>query len=106
MTASIDGNQKTPADAGIGCVLTLLAINTALIGIVALTFAQGSYSSWTQELWYRYGSIGFFLAGSALPAVAVFFGRRSPVVLLASVTWLLVTLLAFFVYVMVSSGGV
>ena len=106
MTAPTDGKQERKADAGIGCVLILLVVNTVLMGLFALSFALGPYSSWQQELWYRYGSIGFFLAGSVLPAIAVFWGRRSPAVLLATVSWLLLALLVFIGYAMVSGGGV
>src|SRR5437764_11800704 len=80
---------------GIGCAWALLGINAVLMGVLAASFAQGPYSSSEQELWYRYGSLGFFLAGAALPAIALFAGRRSRCVVIASTAWMLITLLAF-----------
>lgn len=89
-----------------GCALTILAVNTALIGLAAATFMQGPYSSDEQERWYWYGSLGFFMTGVVAPAVALFAGRRSRTVVGASIVWMAITLLAFIYYVMMSGGGV
>jgi hypothetical protein len=91
---------------GIGCAWGLLGINAVLIGLLATSFAQGPYSSSEQELWYRYGSLGFFLAGAALPAIALFAARRSRWVVLVSTAWMLTLLLAFAWFAMMSGGGV
>jgi asparagine N-glycosylation enzyme membrane subunit Stt3 len=106
VTVLDDETPNNEGDTGIGCARTVLAVNTVLIGLVAFSFAQGPYSSGEQELWYRYGSLAFFLAGSVLPAIALFLGRRSPLVLLVSLSWMFVVLLAFAGYVMASGGGV
>ena len=106
MTVSSDANSDKQTDTGIGCVLTLVAINGLFTGLYALSAAQGPYASTQQEVWYRYGSIGFFLIGAVLPAIAVYLGRRSPAILLMSLTWLILTFLGFVFYAMISSGGV
>jgi len=90
---------------GIGCGWTLVAINTALMGLCAASFVRGPFSSFEQELWYRYGSIGFLLAGAALPAVILLRGRPRWLVY-ATAPWMLTALLSFAGWVMVSGGGV
>lgn len=92
--------------AGFGCALAVLGVNTLLIGLVTASFTQGPYSSEEQELWYRYGSLAFFVVGSILPAIALFAGRQSRWVLGASVAWMAATFVAFVWYVMMSGGGV
>jgi hypothetical protein len=84
----------------------LLAINTVVIGLLTASFVQGPYSSDEQELWYRYGSLAFFLAGSVMPAITMFAARRSRAVIAASTAWMLIMLLAFVWFAMISSGGV
>lgn len=91
---------------GTGCAWVLLAINTTIIGLLTASFVQGPFSSDEQELWYRYGSLAFFLAGSVVPAIAMFATRRSRMVIVASTAWMLITLLAFVWFAMMSSGGV
>lgn len=91
---------------GVGCAWFLLAINTVLIGLLTASFVQGPYSSVEQEFWYRYCSIAFFSAGSVLPAIALFILRRSRAVIAASTTWMLIVLLAFAWFAMMSRGGV
>jgi hypothetical protein len=91
---------------GIGCAWILLSVNAVLMGLTATSFVQGPYSSSEQEHWYRYGSLGFFLAGAALPAIALFAARRSRLVVIASKAWMLTLLLAFAWFAMMSSGGV
>jgi uncharacterized membrane protein YozB (DUF420 family) len=91
---------------GIGCAWALLALNTVLMGLLAVSFVQGPYSSRGQEIWYRYGSLGFFLAGAALPAIALFAARHSRWVAIASSIWMLTVLLGFAWFAMMSGGGV
>ena len=91
---------------GLGCAWTLLGINTVLIGLLTASFVQGPYSSWEQELWYRYGSLSFFAAGVALPAISLFAARRLRWVVIATTVWMLVTLVGFVWFGMMSSGGV
>jgi hypothetical protein len=92
---------------GIGCAVAMVIINALLIGFIALGFAEGPYSSRGQELWYRYGSLGFLLAGAILPAVALALGARRPAGLTVALTvWMLVVLVACLGYVSMSGGGV
>jgi hypothetical protein len=104
--AADDQKLNKVGDTGIGCASIMLAVNTGLMGFVAFSFARGPYSSGEQELWYRYGSLTFFLAGSVLPAIALFVGRRSPPILLASLSWMFLVFLAFAGYAIASGGGV
>ena len=89
-----------------GCAFVVLGVNAVLIGLFTGSFAQGPYSSNVQELWYRYGSLAFFVAGVAVPAFVLFSARRSAGVLAGSIAWMIVTLLAFVAYALMSSGGV
>lgn len=91
---------------GIGCSWVLLGLNTVLMGLLAATLARGPYSSDQQELWYRYGSLGLFIAGAALPAITLIAGRRSFRVVAAATAWMLLTLLAFAWFAFNSGGGV
>ena len=91
---------------GIGCAPTALAVNTLLTGLVTASFAQGPYSSAEQELWYRYGSLAFFVGGTILPGAALFTWRHSRWVLGACVAWMAASFVAFVWYVMMSGGGV
>ena len=102
-----NGEKQSGTDrAGIGCAFAVLGTNSLLIGLVAASFAQGPYSSAEQELWYRYGSLGFLVGGAVLPAIALFAGRKSRWILTASVAWMVATFVAFAWYVMMSGGGV
>jgi hypothetical protein len=103
----------TPTEAGgqnhveeIGCAGLLLGVNALLMGLLALSFGQGPYSSAEQELWYRYGSLSFFAAGAILPAAALFAFRRSRWAVLAVTVWMLAVLFTFGWFAMMSSGGV
>ncbi len=89
-----------------GCASAILGVNTVLIGLATASFTRGPYYSHEQELWYRYGSLAFFMAGSVLPAIALLAGRRSHWVIVASIAWMVATLLAFVWYAAMSSGGV
>jgi hypothetical protein len=92
---------------GAGCVLSMIVVNALILGAFALSFAQGPYSSREQELWYRYGSIGFVLLGAILPALALVLGiDRSRAATTALTAWMVATLLAFTFYALLSSGGV
>jgi hypothetical protein len=92
---------------GFGCVFTLIALNILAMGLVALSFAQGPYSSAAQEYWYRYTSVGFLLFGAILPAIVFkFYGRRSAFANQAVFVWGLIALLTFVSYVFSSGGGV
>ena len=98
--------QEGADRSGIGCALAALGVNTLLIGLVTASFTQGPYSSDEQELWYRYGSIAFFVVGSVLPGIALFAWRQSRRVLGASVASMAATLIVFVWYVTMSRGGV
>jgi hypothetical protein len=85
----------------------MVIVNALLIGLIAVAFAEGPYSSRGQELWYRYGSLGFLLAGAILPAVALALGARRSVGLTVGLTvWMLAVLLACLGYASISGGGV
>jgi hypothetical protein len=106
MTMQEGETQQRKSSPPTGCALAMLAINTVLMGLLTASMTQGPYSSDEQELWYRYGSLGFFVAGSVLPAIALFAGRRSRWVAVASIAWMAATFLVFLWYAMLSSGGV
>ena len=90
-----------------GCATAALALNTVLMGLLALSFGSGPYSSREQEIWYRYGSLGFLLIGAILPAFALALGaRRSPALSTALAFWMVAVLFAFIYYAMMSGGGV
>ena len=97
--------QNSDAVEGVGCACVLLAINAALMGLCAVSLVRGPYSSIEQELWYGYGSLGFLLAGAALPAFALFRGRPRWLVY-GTVPWMMVSLLGFAAWIMMSGGGV
>ena len=92
---------------GLGCAVVALGINALLMGLVAISFAQGPYSSPQQEIWYRYGSIGLLLCGAILPAIALLLGaRRSYLATNLLTVWMIAALVAWLVYVFNSGGGV
>jgi len=92
---------------GFGCAVSVIALNTLLMGLLASTFVRGPYSSWGQEVWYRYGSLGFLLFGAILPAVALALGaRRSRPLIIALTVWMLATLFFSLAYALMSGGGV
>ena len=92
---------------GAGCAVAMAALNCLLMGFVASGFAFGPYSSWEQEVWYRYGSIGFLLCGAILPAVALALGaRRFEGANIALTLWMILALCAFLTYGFLSGGGV
>ena len=90
----------------LGCAWTLLGFNTLLLGFAAASFMQGPYSSHEQELWYRYGSFAFLVAGSILPGIVLFAARSSRIFVISSIVVMTVILFAFVNYAMLSGGGV
>ncbi len=85
----------------------MLALNSLIIGLAALSFSQGPYSSREQELWYRYGSLGFLLVGVIVPAIALLSGARRSAWATALLTaGMLAAFVGFLVYVFYSGGGV
>lgn len=111
VTNATDPNSGDPLRAvqagGIGCVLAVIALNALLMGSLAAGFAFGPYSSLGQEIWYRYGSLGFLFFGAILPAVALVLGaRRSSTLMLLLIPWMLCILVVFLGYAMMSGGGV
>ncbi|WP_309602014.1 hypothetical protein [Sphingomonas sp.] len=98
---------RIPGSGKAGCAWSLLAMNAILIGLASFSFSQGPYSSRGQELWYRYGSLGFLLAGVFVPAVALMsVARKSSFGLSILTAWMVTALLVFLIYVAYSSGGV
>ena len=91
---------------GIGCAWAVLGVNAVLMGLAAASFMQGPYSSSEQELWYRYGSLGLFIAGVALPAVVLFAAPQSRWGVIVCTAWMLALLIAFAWFAMMSGGGV
>ena len=86
---------------------TLVAINSVIIGLFTFSFTQGPYSSDGQEFWYRWISIAFLVGGVLLPAGLVFLQpQNAKRVSVAINIWLVTTLFGFFVYLMLSGGGV
>jgi hypothetical protein len=77
------------------------------MGLTALSFSQGPYSSWKQELSYRYCSIGFLLAGAVVPAVVLFSTARRWAWTAGVLTvWMFSVFVGFLGYVMLAGGGV
>ncbi|HYW15123.1 MAG TPA: hypothetical protein VE891_03075 [Allosphingosinicella sp.] len=65
------------------------------------------YSSWGQELWYRYGSLAFLASGALVPALALSLGaQRKRAMPGALVAWMAMTLAAFACYAVWSGCGV
>ena len=92
---------------GVGCAYVAAGLNILLMGLVAFSFSHGPYSSWEQEKWYRYGSLGFLVIGALLPAAVLALGaRRSPVMIWVIGYWLVFGLLGFSYYALMSGGGV
>lgn len=107
--ASVGAGEARVKDrrGGVGCLLTILVINALLMGRFSLGFTQGPYSSREQELWYRYGSIGFLLGGAVLPAFALLLGaKRTSWAIVSLTVWMVAALFAFVVYMFYSGGGV
>jgi len=85
----------------------MLCFNALIMGPTALSFSQGPYSSWEQELGYRYYSIGFLLGGAILPAIALLtVARRWAWATAVLTAWMLTAFVAFLGYMMLAGGGV
>lgn len=91
---------------GVGCAWAMLAINAAFIGLLTVSFVQGPYSRSEQELWYRYYSLVFLVAGVVLPAIVLFAVRRARGVVIFATVWMLIVIFGFGCYAMLSGGGV
>jgi hypothetical protein len=77
------------------------------MGLLALSFGSGPYSSREQEIWYRYGSLGFLMIGAVLPALVLAVGaHRSSALSIALACWMVAALLAWAYYALMSGGGV
>jgi hypothetical protein len=95
MTALDDQPSRPNGDSGMGCVWTILAVNTVLMGFFAVGFPSKL-------------SLVLFLAGSVLPGIILVAARKSAGlgVITASLVWLLMTLFAFAGFVLMAGGGV
>ena len=86
---------------------TLVTINAVVMGLLALSMVRGPFSSFQQELWYRYGSLTFFFLGVVLPVLAiVFFRAKVRRFAVVSNVWLVAIMIGFFGYLMSFGGGV
>lgn len=101
-----DRADANPKASGVGCAIAVLGINALIFGLLAMTFTQGPYSSWEQELWYRYGSIGLFLGGAILPGIILFGGGRRRVVIRSLTVWMSIALFVGLGFIMLSGGGI
>ena len=103
-----EADRSPPAKSrSAGCAIAMLAINGLLMGLATLSFFQGPYSSLEQELWYRYGSIIFTLAGAVIPAIILLSVAKRPPWLVAALTiWMVAVLGVFVGYALISGGGV
>ena len=90
---------------GLGCAVALAILNLVLMGIVAVSFSQGPYSSLEQEQWYRHRSLAFLVLGALVPIVVLYFGRKKPMLVATTTTWMAGALLLFVGYLMYSGGG-
>jgi hypothetical protein len=95
-------------DPGIGCLWTILGLNMLLMGLFALSSIWGPYSTTEQEFWYRWVPLGFLLAGAVLPGIGLAVARKpiGPGAISAAIIWLLIALVAFTGFAMMSGGGV
>ena len=92
---------------GVGCAIAMIGLNSVLMGLLASTFAFFQFSSREQEIWYRYGSLGFLLFGAILPGVALaIWGRRNRILVAALVVWMIFALILCFAYALNSGGGI
>ena len=91
---------------GVGCAVALAILNLVLMGIVAVSFSQGPYSSLEQEQWYRHRSLAFLVLGAIVPFAVLYIGRKNPLTVAATTIWMAGALLLFVGYVMYSGGGV
>jgi hypothetical protein len=96
-----------PKCVAIGCAFSIVTLNTLLLGLIAWSFSHGPYSSHGQEVFYRYYSIGLFLAGAIAPAIILLLGaKRSLIATVALIAWMLFVLVNAIMYAVGSGGGV
>ena len=99
--------MSTPARTPVGCSLVLVAINTIGMATLASSFATGPYSSFSQEVWYRYGSVCFLLVGAVLPGIGILtVGRRRYSLSVVLTLWMAVALFLCVGYIIQSEGGI
>ena len=92
---------------GLGCAFSILGLNALIFGFLALSFTQGPFASWGQELWYRYASLGLLLGGAVLPGSALLLGAgRSRRAVIFLTLWMIVWLFVGVGYAINSGGGV
>ena len=92
---------------GAGCAWSVLCFNAFIMGLTALSFSRGPYSSWEQEFGYRYVSIGFVLVGAILPAIALrSFAHRWAWTSAVVTAWMFAAFILFLRYIMDAGGGV
>ncbi|WP_129586235.1 hypothetical protein [Sphingomonas montana] len=96
--------QERPRNAG--DVWAMLIANVVIIEFLTAGMARGPYSSREQELWYRYGSLGFLFTGVIIPAATMLAIRQSRFVVAFLNAWMFAILLGFMWFVAMSSGGV
>ena len=90
-----------------GCSLAIVAINTIAMASLASSFATGPYSSWLQEAWYRYGSLGFLFGGAVLPGIGIItIGRHRYWLSVTLTLWMVVALFLCAGYAFQSGGGI
>ena len=102
---SEDGQFQSGKVSGVKGAIAALVVNGSLMGLAALSFTQGPYSSQEQELWYRYGSITFVVFGAVIPAAVLTFAKRRPWMIIALTVWMVAVLFAFLNYALLSGGG-
>ena len=99
--------NRLPRPRMLGCAWSILIINGLVIGLAALSFSQGPYSSAEQELWYRYGSLALLAVGVILPGLLLLLGaRRRPWAVSILIIWMVAAFAAFLVYAFYGGGGV
>jgi hypothetical protein len=77
-----------------------------VLGFLVAASISGAYSSREQEIWYRFGFAGLFIAGVVLPAAALFVLRRSRMVIRLLNAWMVAALLGSLYFGAISSGGI
>lgn len=91
---------------GFGCSIALACLNAAAMSLLALSFMRGPYSSEAQEIWYRYGSLGFLLLGAVIPAATLLlWPRRHPILMSVTTGWMIAVWVPFIGYALMSGGG-
>jgi hypothetical protein len=107
-------NDDTPVSSpvskqvdGLGCAVTIAAINLAVMGFIAYVFSRMFYFNVGQERWYRGGSLAFLILGALVPICWLVLIRRGYWGSAKAIAaWMFAALLAFMVYVLLSGGGI